>query len=85
MAKQQNKVMQELSPYITLGGEFAFSVLIFVLLGQWFDKKFETGNIITILMILFSVIGGFIRMFFKITQLGKSKNGNNSGDNSSSN
>ena len=65
MAKQQNKVMQELSPYITLGGEFAFSVLIFVLLGQWFDKKFETGNIITILMILFSVIGGFIRMFFQ--------------------
>lgn len=72
--------MSELSPYLTLGAEFAFSVLIFVLLGQWFDKKFETGNIFTISLILFSVIGGFIRMFFKIIQIGKQNDRNNSGN-----
>lgn len=81
---KQNKVMKELSPYLTLGIEFAFSVLLFVLLGQWLDEKFETAPTYTISLLLFSVIGGFVRMFVKINYLGKKQNGNSSRDNSSS-
>ena len=79
---KENKVLKELSPYLTLGIEFAFSVLVFVLLGRWLDEKFETQPIYTISFILFSVIGGFVRMFFKINYLGKKDDGNNIRDNS---
>ena len=81
---KENKVLKELSPYLTLGIEFAFSVLVFVLFSRWLDEKFETQPIYTISFILFSVIGGFVRMFFKINYLGKKDDGNNIRDNSSS-
>lgn len=81
----KNKVIQELTPYLTLGAEFAFSILMFVLLGIWLDGYFETSNVFTIGFLLFSVIGGFVRIFFKITHLGKKNDGNNTGNNSPSN
>lgn len=79
------KINRELAPYATLGVEFAFSILMFVLLGRWLDKEFDTSNIFTISLLLFSVIGGFVRFLFKINQMSKKKNGNNSGNNSSTN
>jgi len=81
---KENKVLKELSPYLTLGIEFAFSVLLFVLLGRWLDEKFDTDPSFTIFFILFSVVGGFIRLFVKINYLGKKNDRNNSRDNTSS-
>lgn len=80
---KENKALKELSPYLTLGIEFAFSVLLFVLLGIWVDGKFDTSPIFTVGLILFSVIGGFVRMFVKINYLGKQSDRNNSRDKSS--
>ena len=80
---KENKVLKELSPYLTIGIEFAFSVLLFVWLGVWLDGKFDTNPYLTIGLLLFSVIGGFVRMFMKINYLGKQSDRNNSRDKSS--
>jgi F0F1-type ATP synthase assembly protein I len=79
---KENKVLKELSPYLTIGVEFAFSILLFVWLGIWLDEKFNTSPIFTLGLILFSVIGGFVRMFFKISFLGKQSDRNNTRNNS---
>ncbi|MCB0702123.1 MAG: AtpZ/AtpI family protein [Candidatus Kapaibacterium sp.] len=64
---KQNRanIIKELSPYMTLGLDFAITVGLFSLLGYWLDNKFETNHLWVLSLSLFGIIVAFYK-FFKV-------------------
>lgn len=44
--------------YSTVGLEFALSVIVGLLIGQWLDEKFDTGGWLTALWFFFGLVAG---------------------------
>lgn len=59
------KIIKEVSPYITLGLDFALTVLLFTLLGYWLDNSNDTSPMWTLILALFGIVVAFYK-FFKI-------------------
>jgi len=47
-----------LGRYSTVGLEFALSVIVGLMLGQWLDKKFGTGGWLTLIWFFFGLAAG---------------------------
>ena len=59
------KIIQELSPYMTLGLDFAVTVSLFALLGYWLDGKYDTSPMWISILSLFGIVVAFYK-FFKV-------------------
>ncbi|MFN3194645.1 MAG: AtpZ/AtpI family protein [Chlorobiota bacterium] len=66
------KIIKELSPYLTLGIDFALTVLLFSLLGYWLDKTYESSPQWTLILSLFGIVVAFYK-FFKVVLKKKKK------------
>jgi Putative F0F1-ATPase subunit Ca2+/Mg2+ transporter len=58
--------------YAGLGVQLAVSLLLFVWIGQWADRKFDTGGLLTVLAALLG-FGG--TMYWLIRSLGRKEDG----------
>ncbi len=65
------KIIKEISPYLSLGLNFALTVTLFALLGMWIDDMNSTGNLWTLILSLFGVAAGFYKFFKTISDLDK--------------
>lgn len=59
------KIIKELSPYMTLGLDFAITIGLFALLGYWLDGKYNTAPMWTLILSLFGIVVAFYK-FFKV-------------------
>ncbi len=59
------KIIKEMSPYITLGLDFALTVLLLSLLGYWLDNKYDTSPMWVLICSLFGIVVAFYK-FFKV-------------------
>jgi len=59
------KIIKELSPYMTLGLDFAITISLFALLGYWIDGKYETSPLWILILSLFGIVVAFYK-FFKV-------------------
>lgn len=59
------KIIKEMSPYITLGLDFALTVLLLSLLGYWLDNKYDTSPIWVLICSLSGIVVAFYK-FFKV-------------------
>lgn len=59
------KIIKEMSPYITLGIDFALTVLLLSLLGYWLDNKYDTLPMWVLICSLFGIVVAFYK-FFKV-------------------
>ncbi|HRE41178.1 MAG TPA: AtpZ/AtpI family protein [Ignavibacteria bacterium] len=67
IVKTDNKALQ----YSGLGIQLSGTILIFVLIGIWLDKKFETNFIFTLILAFVGFAGGFYSFFLTIQNLTK--------------
>jgi len=67
----KNKLVKELGPYINLGWQLAFTIIIMVFLGKWLDDKLDTSPWLIVSFSLFGIIAGMIN--FLKTVLKKDK------------
>jgi hypothetical protein len=58
--------------YAGLGVQLAVTLLVFVLAGQWLDKKLGAGGIVTIVMVLLGFAG---TLYSLIRQLNRKDGG----------
>ena len=70
MSKKDNenraKIIKELSPYLTLGLDFALTVGLFSLLGYWIDNSYSTSPVWILILSIFGIVVAFYK-FFKVT------------------
>ena len=59
------KIIQELSPYMTLGLDFAITISLFALLGYWLDGKNDSSPLWILILSLFGIVVSFYK-FFKV-------------------
>ncbi|MFA7325520.1 MAG: AtpZ/AtpI family protein [Candidatus Kapaibacterium sp.] len=64
---KQNRanIIKELSPYMTLGLDFAITIGLFALLGYWLDGKYDTKPMWMLILSLFGIVVAFYK-FFKV-------------------
>lgn len=64
---KQNRanIIKELSPYMTLGLDFAITIGLFALLGYWLDGKYDTKPMWVLILSLFGIVVAFYK-FFKL-------------------
>jgi len=66
------KIIKELSPYMTLGLDFAITIGLFALLGYWLDGKYNSSPAWILSLSLFGIIVAFYK-FFKVVLKKKKK------------
>lgn len=66
------KIIKELSPYMTLGLDFAITIGLFALLGYWLDGKYDSSPTWILSLSLFGIIVAFYK-FFKVVLKKKKK------------
>jgi F0F1-type ATP synthase assembly protein I len=54
---------REYAPYLTLGFQLAAAVVLFFLLGHWFDNRFGISPVGKLVGVLIGSIGGFVKFF----------------------
>ena len=57
------KIIKELSPYMTLGLDFAITISLFALLGYWLDGKYDTNPTWILILSLFGIVVAFYKFF----------------------
>lgn len=64
---KQNRanIIKELSPYMTLGLDFAITISLFALLGYWLDGKYNSSPLWILILSLFGIVVSFYK-FFKV-------------------
>ena len=71
------KSLRDVGPYLGLGLQLAVTIVAFVLLGSWFDKKFSQNYIFTLIAGVFGIGIGLYNLIRTVTSLekrNKSKN-----------
>lgn len=58
-------------PYLTIGAQLAFAVVVFFFLGQWLDTKFETTPWLTIVGSVLGITGGLMKFIRTAIQMGR--------------
>lgn len=69
--KEMKREYRSLAPFLTLGIQLAVAVVVFFLIGNWLDNKFEISPAGKLLGLLFGCIGGFYKFFSSIAALTK--------------
>lgn len=67
----QKSDMLSIAPYLTLGAQLAATVVAFFFVGKYADEYFETKPWLMISLIMVGVIGGMIKFFRTVIELGK--------------
>ncbi len=71
------KSLRDVGPYLGLGLQLAVTIVAFVLLGSWLDKKFSQNYIFTLIAGVFGIGIGLYNLIRTVTFLekrNKSKN-----------
>jgi ATP synthase protein I len=55
--------------YSGLGVQLAATILIFLFIGIWLDKEFNTGFVFTLIFTFIGFFGGFYSFYLKIKKL----------------
>ncbi len=61
--------LREYSPYLTLGFQLAATVVIFFLIGEWADRRWDASPWFKLLGLFLGTVGGFVKFFRTIAQL----------------
>ena len=69
VAKKKTKAYADIGPYVSLGIQFAATILIFVFLGWWLDDKFATTPLFLVLGTLLGAGGGFYKLYRTLMDL----------------
>ena len=69
--KKFAETMKDVSPYLTLGIQLAITVVIFFFLGKYADDYFGTKPWLMTVAILLGAVGGLIKFFKTVIDLGK--------------
>jgi F0F1-type ATP synthase assembly protein I len=72
LIKTDSKTIQ----YSGLGVQLAVTILVFLFIGVWLDKKFNTEFIFTLILTFIGFGGGFYSFYLSINKLTKSKKEN---------
>ncbi len=75
----QKGVMLSIAPYLTLGAQLAATVVAFFFIGKYADGYFGTKPWLMIVLILVGVVGGMIKFFRTVIELGKKEDDERSG------
>ncbi len=76
---EQKSVMLSIAPYLTLGAQLAATVVAFFFIGKYADEYFGTKPWLMICLIMVGVIGGMIKFFRTVIELGKKEDDERSG------
>lgn len=68
---EQQKVLREMGPYMTMGIQLALTILAFFGLGYWLDKHYLTGSLWTAICTSFGAVSALV--YFVVTVLSLSK------------
>ena len=77
--KDQKSVMLAVAPYLTLGIQLAITVAVFFFIGKYVDEYFGTKPWLMIVLIMTGVVGGMIKFFRTVIELGKKEEHERSG------
>jgi ATP synthase protein I len=76
---EKNGVMLAVAPYLTLGIQLAITVVLFFFIGKYADEYFGTKPWLMIVLIMAGVIGGMVKFFRTVIELGKKEENERSG------
>jgi F0F1-type ATP synthase assembly protein I len=65
------KSLRDVGPYLGLGLQLAVTIVVFVLVGSWLDKKFSQNYIFTLVAGLFGIGIGLYNLIRTVTYLEK--------------
>ena len=65
------KSLRDVGPYLGLGLQLAVTIVAFVLIGSWFDKKFSQNYIFTLIAGLFGIGIALYNLIRTVTYLEK--------------
>lgn len=68
-----SEILREITPFLSIGTQLAFTVLAGVFMGKWLDDKYDTSPI---WIITFSMSGLFLGLYSFIRKTTKSKKNN---------
>jgi ATP synthase protein I len=69
--KEKDGVMLSVAPYLTLGIQLAITVVVFFFIGKYADEYFGTKPWLMIVLILVGMVGGMVKFFRTVIELGK--------------
>lgn len=64
---------RDFAPYLALGFQLGASVVLFFLIGYWIDNHFGTGPTFKLVGLFLGTVGGLIKFFKTVSELGKNK------------
>lgn len=70
--------MQELAPYMTIGSQLTFTVLVMAAIGWWLDNRWSTAPLMTGICAGVGAVVGLVTMIRYLTNLSKSRMQNQS-------
>lgn len=77
MTKQKddsfNSLYRDVGPYFGLGLQLAATIVIFIFAGDWLDKKYDQGGIITIISAFLGIGIGLYNFIRTVLYLGNRK------------
>ncbi len=68
-AGKKNRAYAQIGPYVSLGIQFAATILVFVLLGWWLDDKLATTPLFLVSGTLIGAGGGFYKLYRTLIDL----------------
>jgi ATP synthase protein I len=69
--KEKNSIMLSVAPYLTLGAQLAATVIAFFFIGKYCDEYFGTMPWLMVTLTMVGVVGGMIKFFQTVIELGK--------------
>ena len=66
-----SRTYRELAPYLGLGIQFVISLVIFILLGYWLDKKLESSPLYILIGVFLGLFSGFFNLFRVVSRMDK--------------
>lgn len=78
-AAEQQKVLRETGPYMTLGIQLALSLAAFFGIGYWLDHTYHTGSLWTAIFSAFGAVSSLAYFIVTVIQLSKKEEANKKG------
>ena len=69
--KKLDGILKASAPYLTLGIQLAITGIVFFFIGRYADEKFGTKPWLMLLLIMVGSVGGMIKFFRTVIELGK--------------
>ena len=61
--QEKNEIYTSIAPFLNLGLQMALTIVVFVLLGWWFDGKFDKSPLFTLIFCFVGIFGAFYNFF----------------------